>query len=370
MKFDVVFYSENPFEKDDSFRISGAALLEINEMNALMLKNYIAFVYYKTDFKKCMSNILDFREGCDSHNQLLLYRSYLKGYLKSSYKKNACISQMLNFYIHENGAFSFADYEDGLCYSDFLLDQSTFFRRVDYLVSLKYDDSVWDRFLDFLNSNHLILPHINLSQVGVALEKYFVVVAKHLCICYVKHYDVSLIARKDYQSYLDEIYLSMNYELLHPEEQEKLVSLSFRWLTQRFKNLAADLNLKYSINIAKSNFVFAPFLQKFTDYFSIGNSKEVVEKSFPTPIFASYEVYQLFHTLAQGLSIKVSVSFVYRFLHEKGLILVKDAPFREWYNQQSYPLTLYTATETLANSKSSEREQFMGILAKLYEVTI
>jgi hypothetical protein len=371
MEIEIDFYTEDPFEKEASFRLQGiTARTEDFVIYELFVKNMIAFVFYQTDIYHEDSGLIDYEGNQRKIDQDYLYKKYISGKLKTGFIFDDYRSPLTAYCLEEFHILKQDTSVEACRYIEFIRDHYEVFRRIDVLVDVTPRYHLSGDFAVYLKKYGLDLPHVNVSEIFDKMDDYFTSVCKDLACSYIYHFNESFLYPDDYHKELVRLYISMKYDLLEPDEQNKLVLYCTRWITQCFKSFAFEHQLVYAVNEMEGDFIFEPILQKFIDYFSFGSQKVVAEKSYPTPIFASYEVYQLFHTLAQGLSIKVSVSFVYRFLHEKGLILVKDAPFREWYNQQSYPLTFQTATETLANSKSSEREQFVGIVAKLIGVTL
>lgn len=368
MKTPFEFYHENPFERKDEFRVVGASTMEKVDLFALLIKNFIAFVYYETNYHGCIEN--RFEDGYELvPSQADLAKIYSSGKLKVKYKDSVNCSPIFIFFKYEITNLSSDENPDILSYLIYLSNYYTVFQRIDILVDLKNDESAGNNFLTYLSSYNLIFPHLNIMQVGENLENYFIAVCKGLSISYINYFDETIFLKEDYNKELHEVYFAMKFDLLDEGEQVQLVKYSMRWLTQRFKSFAISHDMQYSIGETEGSFLFEPFLQKFDDYFSFGSSK-TEEKDYPKHIFSSWEAYHLFDTIAQGLTIKVSLSYVYRLLEEKRLIVAKDTPFRIWYNEQSYPLKLSTATETLANSKSTEREQFVAIVAKSIGVSI
>ncbi|PQJ73779.1 hypothetical protein [Polaribacter gangjinensis] len=370
MKIEIDFYTKNPFEKEASFRLQGiTADSQETQLYEVFLKNMISYVYYQTNVYHQASDFIDYYGNLKDVSLQILLRKYFIGNLKTGLNVNSFASPIIDFCVHEFQIFERFNSIESELYIQFIRKYYNVFRRIDTLVDFEFEPTKGDDFLGYLNNYGLILPHINIELIASLLDQYFVVVCKNLCRSYINSFDENDITDWESEIILRDIYVAMKFDLLEENEQAQLVLYSKRWILQLFKSFSILKNIRYNIN-NKGDFIFQPFIDKFSNYFSFAEKKVVAEKSYPTHIFATYEVYHLFNTLAQGLRIKVSVSFVYRLLHEKGLILVKDAPFREWYNLQSYPLTLSTATETLANSKSSEREQFVAIVASLLGVTL
>ena len=368
MILSIDFYDEDPFRKEAIFRVAGAAAMDKDNLYALFLKNFIAFVDQYTNCTDCIDEQYGILYEFEI-DQPFLFKNYLNGSLKTMYEFPDCSSHVYSYCEREIEDLYFIEHEDCQSYLSFLTTNTDVFKRIDALVNKEYDPSAGTSFMTYLSTYGLILPHSNILQVGIELDHYFIAVCSGLLHSYIQQLDESLFMEKTHDSYLKDIFLAMNYDLLDEDEQSQLVKLSTRWLTQRFKTFAVTYDMLHAIGGSSGVFLFQPFIDLFYESFSFGTSISE-EKSYPTTIFSSWEGYHLFDSIAQGLSIKVSVSYVYRLLEEKGHIIVKDVPFRNWYNAQGYPLQLSTATETLLNSKSADREQFVGIVAKLLGVTL
>jgi hypothetical protein len=75
-------------------------------------------------------------------------------------------------------------------------------------------------------------------------------------------------------------------------------------------------------------------------------------------MFLNQKSFQLFKLLMESFQTHATVSFAFRMMAEKEnpcLIVVKDTPYREWFNQQNYKIQLETHTKTFENAKSDDR---------------
>ncbi len=96
--------------------------------------------------------------------------------------------------------------------------------------------------------------------------------------------------------------------------------------------------------------------------------KQLDEIDYPKYIFKDFQAYQLFHELAMELKSHTSLSFLYRKMSEyenPPLIVVRDAPFREWFNKQKYDFRLSVATRTHQSTSNPERELLYKTAKKL-----
>jgi hypothetical protein len=81
------------------------------------------------------------------------------------------------------------------------------------------------------------------------------------------------------------------------------------------------------------------------------------EEEYPRHIFINKKAFLLFQELNEGLESIAQVSFLYRMMAEKDkLIVVKDTPFRDWYNENYDKIKLLNTTKTLELSTNKDRE--------------
>ncbi|WP_291114665.1 hypothetical protein [Flavobacterium sp. UBA6135] len=90
------------------------------------------------------------------------------------------------------------------------------------------------------------------------------------------------------------------------------------------------------------------------------------DDNYPKHIFLNKKAFLLFETLNKKMTTHVQLSFLYRIMAEKdNLIVVKDTPFRNWYNNQEYKLQLEYNTKTLEQSKSDDRMTMYNVVKSL-----
>ena len=368
MELDPNFYEENPFAQKPSFRVAGAAGMNNEQLNALFVKNLIAFVYYEDCSVFLTDSSIKIITNPSTLTQLYFYKTYLGGSLLLD-TTSGPFSPVFAFAFYESNAFRNEFSSDALSYCSFIENNASIFYRIDILAKQQVNKNAGSEFLAYLSAYDAIYPHLNVMHIGNLLDLFFVEVCKTFCSSYVYHQDESSVFVSDFEQSLQGIFIAMKYDLLDADEQEQLVTLSKRWIKQRFNEFAFVNRMQYSVHEMEGPFLFEPILRYFSDYFSSFGVADP-EKSFPTYIFSTYEGYYLFDTLAKGLHAKASVSYVYRLLFDKELIVAKDTPFREWFNQQSYPIEIFTTTETLLKCKSADREQFVAIVASLLNVSL
>lgn len=79
---------------------------------------------------------------------------------------------------------------------------------------------------------------------------------------------------------------------------------------------------------------------------------------YPKYIFKNYKAFLLFESLTKNCKNSSQISFFYRHMAEKEnppLIVVKDTPFREWFNEWTSNFKLDNHTGTYLNSKNKDR---------------
>ena len=368
MELNPDFYEENPFDKEPFFRVAGAAAMTDEQLNELFVKNLIAFVYYQDCSVFLKDESLKVTTHPSNLSQLYFYNLYLGGSLLLE-TTSGSFSPVLAFGIFECRFFKKDFSRDALYYCSFIENNASVFYRIDVLAAQQVNENAGTQFLSYLTNYNAIYPHLNVTRIGNLLDHFFVEVCKSLCASYVFHQDESCFFVSDFEQSLQGIFIAMKYDLLDADEQVQLVELSKRWISQRFREFALVHRMQFAVHEMEGPLLFEPLLQYFTDYFSSFGATDS-KKSFPTHIFSTDDGYSLFDTLANGLYVKASVSYVYRLLFEKGMIVAKDTLFRKWYNQQSYPIQLSTTTETLEKCKSADREQFVAIVAALLKVAL
>lgn len=95
------------------------------------------------------------------------------------------------------------------------------------------------------------------------------------------------------------------------------------------------------------------------------NGQEIV---YPRHIFADEKANILFSLLMKHFKTAASISFIFRMMAEKEkppLILVKDTPFRKWFNEQGYGIQLENHTKIFDNAKNEDRLAAYAIAKEL-----
>lgn len=92
-------------------------------------------------------------------------------------------------------------------------------------------------------------------------------------------------------------------------------------------------------------------------------------EDYPKHIFASQQSYDFFCQLANFATMPVQISFVFRIMSEKEnppMIVVKDVPFRSWFNNQPHKLKVESVTSTYEKSSSNDKVWLYNTVKLLY----
>lgn len=170
-----------------------------------------------------------------------------------------------------------------------------------------------------------------------------------------------------------EIYRNFDFDyykdpiLLQEFEEEKTIYLKF------FKSFINETLYKRKeiLRLEKMPLLY----QHIQDYSNTLIQKKEVKKietaknsltniEYPKHIFQTANDYKLFLELISVSTNNTQVSFFYRTMAEKEKppkILVKDTPFRDWFNSQEFHIKLNNHTKTLINSENEDRKAMYKI---------
>jgi len=102
---------------------------------------------------------------------------------------------------------------------------------------------------------------------------------------------------------------------------------------------------------------------------TVPESKNKREEEYARFIFASQEAYSFFCLLASKATTPKQLSFIFREMSEKEnppMIVVKDTPFRDWFNEQPFEMNLEGYTATYQNAINSDRIWAYNIAKQLF----
>jgi hypothetical protein len=151
-----------------------------------------------------------------------------------------------------------------------------------------------------------------------------------------------------------------------PKQKRNFHKLLKAWLLTQLENRKEDMDWddfpeEYTYLFHYADKLVAPEIKKVDEKgeeakISVGTLFD--NESYPYHVFSDARAYQLFDTLAKHSVNQSQLSFIYRNMAEKEtprMILLKDTPFREWFNSQEYSVSLETHTKTFTNAKNEDR---------------
>lgn len=180
--------------------------------------------------------------------------------------------------------------------------------------------------------------------------------------------NINKITSFDFEYFRDPI-------LLQEFEEDK--RLYFRYLKTYIKDALQTRKEAFKLNKL-------PSIYEFFDDYANGlylteaalktNSPQFKEKevsineNYPKSIFETAADYDLFLHLIGFATNTAQLSFIYRMMAEKerpAKILVKDTPFRDWFNRQPFNLKLDSHTKTFINAENEDRKMHYNAVNKL-----
>ena len=172
--------------------------------------------------------------------------------------------------------------------------------------------------------------------------------------------------KKDF-SYLDWDYFKSPFQLEgYPEATEEFIRAVVAWLREEMYERKKSL---YWLKTPNTYLVIEEFIEELRQVIeqpkqvaqyetkALENQSVVIE-NYPKFIFASQKGYDFFSLLANQATTPKQLSFIFRQMSEKEkplMIVVKDKAFRDWFNRESFPLTLENFTQTYDKSINADR---------------
>ncbi|WP_026776845.1 hypothetical protein [Polaribacter sp. Hel_I_88] len=358
MKNENIEYESNRFDTINPFLISGIYRIEDLDLTltdaqimAVFVRNFSCYLYYHYDIGHAPY------DGDGSPSILLHKIKFGKNYNKFfSYNK------LEEFAEAELFQFTIEKLPEAMLYVHFIKTHKACFKTIDRLFAsnLHFENIMDSSYRGYIQTLNLSVHNLEIIEIDEAFNLLASIILKEVYSSLLFESDFNLCNFQATKEALDTVIFHLNNRLLFEDQKRQLQVSALLWFAQFIDTLCFELKIEEP----------PAFVHQIKNYFSSKLPLAGLQDTpdYPQVIFASYQGYHLFDTLAKGLSTKVVISFLYRFLYEKGHILVKDTPFRAWYNAQDYAIQLTTATETLKNSKSVDREQFVVIVADLLGV--
>tara|TARA_R110002051_G_scaffold40200_1_gene83902 strand:- start:1212 stop:2294 length:1083 start_codon:yes stop_codon:yes gene_type:complete len=360
MKNENIKYESDRFDTINPFLVSGIDRIEDLDLTltdaqimAVFLRNFSCYLYYHYDIGRAK-----YADG-GSPSKLLRKIRFEKNYDKFfSYDK------LEEFADVELVRFTIEKFSEAMLYVHFIKTHKACFKTIDRLFAsnLHFENIMDLSYGGYVRTLNLSVHNLEIIEIDEAFNLLARIILKEIYYSLLFESDFNLCNFQATKEALDTVIFHLNNRLLFEDQKRQLQISALLWFEQFIDTLYFELKIEES----------PAFIDQIRNYFSSKLPLAGLQATpdYPQIIFASYQGYYLFDTLAKGLSTKVVISFVYRFLYEKGRILVKDTSFRSWYNAQHYAIQLTTATETLKNSKSVDREQFVRIVANLLDVKL
>lgn len=242
--------------------------------------------------------------------------------------------------------------ERALKYKNFLTKNLDAFHSLQELTLFNdYDRLIIsiDRYLQRLPIND---KHYSAKQ---AIFDYVHLIIKRLTRQLMSHLEIKSIKLDESSRILDQFNYYVNYEFYFESDKKTMKAHLYKAIRQFHKDINHCLSPSHKQN-------FKEFEDKFCEVLEF--EPNLIDRSnFPKHVFISYRAYALFNEIASRLDSKAAISYLYRRMHEKdNLILLKEADFREWFNNQNYPLELNSNTNTFQASQNDERRVLIDLL--------
>lgn len=155
----------------------------------------------------------------------------------------------------------------------------------------------------------------------------------------------------------------------YPKAQREYQKTVFGWLEGQLANRKAKMKWE---TVPKSYQLITKLMADLQSQLDQSKNKEKKATSqqeklvkaessdeYPKHIFSDREAYQIFCNFVAHATKIIQIAFVFRHMSQienPPLILVKDTPFRNWYNAQTqFSIKLDNTTATYPNSKNADR---------------
>ncbi|WP_445749448.1 hypothetical protein [Polaribacter sp.] len=348
------FDSIDAFMEPIEFRLQG-----LNEgapyhnTYAIFLRNYCNRLFYNN--RDSLEIVLDFFLSPSD-----LFKRITEYGFESSFLTNLSFE---NFAQNELKAFTDCSDTISKTYTNFIYRHLALFKKLDALCSQISDHNLHKdgSFSHFLRRRGIDADEINTTIVNNTLVDFEKVLCAELFTCLVHSMNFDPFNHIKLLKIIKSLKLELDSPLVLEASKQQLQQHAMLWIQKKLDTLMYVLELEEKpscfVEIIQYVEKHLPFTAQSTPH-------------FPTEIFASYEGYLLFDTVAKGVSTHKLISYLYRMLFEKGMIKVEDTPFRNWFNGQDYLIKIKNHTDTLANSKTTDREQLIGVIAGVLGVEV
>lgn len=349
-------YPDNPYKRPEHFR-----LVPENDDDAsyykLFIKNMVAALAFQVMGRDLAGQV-------KIYDQEYIYRKYQGGDLKMVDFDGEHISPVESFMGWELSVLKEFNTPEALKYKDFLWRSEKIFRSIDRSVNFEFLKRDFTEFQMYIYPTLGMVQSVNLKDIHLnflIIEDILVRAIKKQLIDNMK---VDKLIDPRFDDYLFNLSHHLNNDLLDIELRNGLKSLSVNYFNQMVREVLFIIGLKNNqgeLNQLKEHYAQA------IGYTVPKTIEEPID--YPRHIFTKPEAYLLFHDLASKLTKKSPISFLYRRMAEKdNLIHVRDTEFRDWFQSCGYPAELHSTTETYVRAHTEEREVFLELLYKKYNL--
>ena len=380
MKID--FYTTNPFKENLEFRINDFKnnKLSIHEQ---FVKNLIAYAYFEVKkpiygYEDEYINRFSQEELLDMYLSLELY-FYEKEEGDELFSTKSLISI---FWEYEICCFLEDRYDEK--FKDYfftLLDYNSIIEKIDAVIEMKTP----------LDKDSIILKNyfldqrikIELLQIDVISFSFYYIfsnIYSNMCATALEKFAFEGVSFT--QEVMNENFNKLRYylnpKLFSDEELKQLHNTSAKWFEQSLSDiiffLGLDINTNVFDELRKQFYAILNLTTPLPPNTTSISAEKVqlkvqLNNDYPIHVFKNSEAYHFFDSCAQRISSTKMLSLLYRKMFEiDNLIYLRDTEFRNWFNQQNYPLNLDYPTDTFSRVASKERLEWMAIVEHFYKL--
>lgn len=348
------FDTIDPFFQNPDYRLHGMHVVNSDhEIFKIFLRNYCCYIYKKNE-----SNLrLIFQNGA---RPSLIYHNIVK---LTFLERNPISHHFETFAKYEETKFRRSKNSIGRTYLNFINYHFRFFNILDKLCKpISYNALFKDNsFIKLLSKRGIDLDCLDAAGVDLSFKE----LEKNLYIAvfesYIEKMNLDCFQKQHLVLPMRKLQLYLNSSLLLDLQKSKIQEQALKWFKMSLDTLL------FQIHLEELPLCLEELYKDFGNLLPLVNNSE---PNFPSDVFKNYKAYLLFDTVARGVTTRVLFCFLYRYLFDKGLIKIKDTPFREWFNGQSYTLQLTSITDTLEKCTSNDRTLFLKIIAKMLDVKV
>lgn len=279
-------------------------------------------------------------------------------------------SQLMKFYLDEKTYFKKTELKNQELYLELLNQYIAVFQQIDAWINNKHTRprKLWSESVN----NKQLLEEIEVEQTDNYLLNFLDEVYLQCGLELIKNLEwptQNALIFDAFQEYIIETSV-LNPEISDKKLLNKVQASLLRYMKKEL------IYIQNSCLLSNSVVIFSEINRWCAD--EITSNKIEIQSNFklefpnvsnyPIHVFSDKKAFHLFNFFAEKFNSHVAISFFYRKMAEQEkptLILVKDTPFRQWFNDQNYDLILDRATDTFSKSKNEERELLYSVVKSL-----